>query len=80
MSHTPHELTEEFPGAAEQIHALKESNPHFARIAEQYHEVNREIHRIETDISPASDEHQNELRKKRLYLKDQISAMLSTTA
>ncbi|WP_084398517.1 YdcH family protein [Henriciella aquimarina] len=80
MSHTPHELAEEFPDAVERMQALKEADPHFARLADQYHEVNREIHRIETDIEPASDEHQTELRKKRLYLKDQIGAMLTTEA
>ena len=76
MSHTPHELAEEFPEAAEKIHALKTSNAHFAKLADEYHELNRQIHRIETDMEPASDEHQTELRKKRMALKDEIYAML----
>ncbi|MGH1420676.1 MAG: YdcH family protein [Hyphomonas sp.] len=77
MSHTPHELAEEFPDAIEKIRDLKASNAHFAKLADVYHEVNREIHRIETDIEPASDAHQTELRKRRLSLKDEIYAMLS---
>jgi len=76
MSNTPHELAEEFPEAAEKIHALKTSNAHFAKLADEYHELNRQIHRIETDVEPASDEHQTELRKQRLALKDEIFAML----
>ncbi|MEZ5997418.1 MAG: DUF465 domain-containing protein [Hyphomonas sp.] len=76
MSHTPHELTEEFPEAADKIHALKTSNAHFAKLADEYHELNRQIHRIETDLEPASDEHQTELRKKRMVLKDELYAML----
>jgi len=76
MSNTPHELAEEFPEAAEKIHALKASNAHFAKLADEYHELNRQIHRIETDIEPTSDEHQTELRKQRLALKDEIFAML----
>jgi uncharacterized protein YdcH (DUF465 family) len=76
MSNTPHELAEEFPEAAEKIHALKASNAHFAKLADEYHELNRQIHRIETDIEPAGDEHQTELRKQRLALKDEIFAML----
>ena len=80
MSHTPHELAEEFPDAVARIHDLKTNDPHFARLAEQYHELNRQIHRIETDVEPASDEHQTELRKKRMYLKDQIAARLNETA
>lgn len=77
MSHVPHELAEEFPEAAEKIHALKTTNAHFARLAETYHEVNREIHRIETRVEPTSDEVEQELRRKRLHLKDEIAAMLA---
>lgn len=77
MSHVPHELAEEFPEAAEKIHALKTTNAHFARLAETYHEVNREIHRIETRIEPTSDEVEQELRRKRLHLKDEIAAMIA---
>lgn len=76
MSHTPHELTEEFPNLAEKIHALKTTDAHFAKLADEYHELNRRIHRIETDVEPASDEHQTELRKQRMVLKDEIYAML----
>ncbi|KCZ82805.1 YdcH family protein [Hyphomonas jannaschiana] len=76
MSHTPHELTEEFPDLADKIHELKTSNAHFAKLADEYHELNRQIHRIETDVEPASDEHQTELRKQRMALKDEIYNML----
>lgn len=76
MSHTPHELVEEFPDAAGRIHALKLGNAHFARLADEYHEVNRELHRIETDVTPASDAHQTELRRKRMRLKDEIYRLL----
>ncbi|MCA8892311.1 YdcH family protein [Hyphomonas sp.] len=76
MSHTPHELTEEFPDLADKIHELKTSDAHFAKLADEYHELNRQIHRIETDVEPASDEHQTELRKQRMALKDEIYNML----
>ena len=39
MSNTPHELHEEFPEKADKIHELKVSNPHFARLHDEYHEV-----------------------------------------
>ena len=52
MSHTPHELAEEFPDATDRIHALKETDGHFARLADEYHAVNRQIHRIETNVEP----------------------------
>jgi uncharacterized protein YdcH (DUF465 family) len=77
MSHVPHELAEEFPEHAEKLHALKTSNAHFAKLADEYHALNREIHRIETDVEPTTDEHSTELRKKRMVLKDEIGAMLA---
>lgn len=80
MSHVPHELHEEFPDAAEALHHLKTSDAHFARLADEYHTVNREVHRIETDVEPASDEVLEDLKKKRLHLKDQIAALLAAAA
>lgn len=77
LGHTPHELAEEFPAAAQRIHELKANSPHFARLADDYHEVNRLIHRIETRIEPASEEREAELRRKRLRLKDEIAGVLA---
>ncbi len=77
MSHVPHELHEEFPAAADVLHDLKTNDTHFARLADDYHAVNREVHRIETDVAPASDEVLEDLKKKRLQLKDQIAALLA---
>lgn len=77
MSHTPHELHEEFPEHGAKISALKTSNAHFARLAEDYHEVNRLIHRVETKVQPMEDLAFDQLRKQRMKLKDEIYAMLS---
>ena len=76
MSHVPHELAEEFPDAAEKIHELKLSDARFARLADAYHEVNREIHRIEAEIETTSDAYTEEQKKKRLALKDELAAFL----
>lgn len=78
MSHTPHELAEDFPGAAETIHALKVSDAHFARLMEEYHEVNRAVHRAETRAEIISDEAEQALRRQRMTLKDQIGRILAT--
>ncbi len=78
MTHTPHELAEEFPEHRERLHALKMESAHFRHLAEGYHLVNREIHRAEAGSESLSDEHLEELKKKRLQLKDQIAALLST--
>lgn len=77
MTHTPHELAEMFPDDAELIHNLKMKNAHFAKIAEQHHEVNRAIHRIETEVEPTSDAHAEDLKKQRLALQDEIAEMLA---
>lgn len=77
MSHTPHELAEEFPEHVAKISELKQSNAHFAKMTEVYHEVNRAIHRAETNVEPVDQHVEESLRKQRLQLKDQIHAMLS---
>jgi len=77
MSHTPHELHEEFPEHAEKITELKSSDAHFARLAEEYHEINRAVHRAETNVEPMEDLAEGEIRKKRALLKDELYRMLS---
>jgi uncharacterized protein len=78
MTHVPHELHEEFPEAGDLLHRLKLENAHFARLAEKYHGVNREIHRIESEAEAASDERAEQLKRQRLALKDRIGEILRT--
>ncbi|MES0863613.1 YdcH family protein [Ruegeria sp. SCPT10] len=77
MSHTPHELAEEFPDKVELMSQLKQSDAHFARLADEYHEINRQVHRAETNIEPVEELAEGEMRKKRAALKDEIWAMLT---
>ena len=53
------------------------TNPHFVTIADRYHAVNGEIHRIEAGIENTSDEYAETLKKQRLALIDEIAAMLA---
>lgn len=76
MSDTPHELHEEFPEHVAKLHELKEGNAHFRKLHDEYHHVNRTIHRAETNVEPMSDFHLEDLRKQRLRLKDEIFGML----
>lgn len=80
MSHTPHELHEEFPEFADAIHKLKTEDAHFAKLFEEYHEVNRAVHRAETNVEPMEQLAEEELRKKRMVLKDELYAMLKAAA
>ena len=75
--HTPHELHEEFPDKADRIQELKQTDHHFARLADEYHEINRAVHRAETNVEPMDDLAETELRKKRAHLKDEIFRILS---
>lgn len=77
MSNTPHTLGEEFPGQLDAIHALKATDERFARILVEYDEVNDRIHRAETRVEPVSNDHEEELRKRRLALKDAIANALA---
>lgn len=76
MSNTPHELHEEFPEHTARISALKTSDAHFARLAEEYHAINRAVHRAESLVEPVEELTEVEMRKKRAALKDQIYGYL----
>ena len=75
-AHTLNKLADVFPDAAEALHQLKLTDTHFARMANQHHEVGRTIHRIEIEAEPASDERLDTLKRERLHLLDEIAAML----
>lgn len=76
MSHTPHELADDFPDLAARIAELKHQDAHFDRLVTSYHSVNRDVHRAETDVEPVSDTHMATMRRRRMQLKDQIFAAL----
>lgn len=76
MSNVPHELAAEFPEHKERIHDLKTSDGHFSRLFDEYHVVNREVHRAEAAGLNITDEHYEELKRKRMALKDELYAML----
>jgi uncharacterized protein YdcH (DUF465 family) len=77
---TPNELDEMFPAQKALIHALKQSDHHFAKLADRYHELNRAVHRMETNVEPVSDETMEMERKKRLQVLDEISEMIAKSA
>ena len=76
MSHVPHELHEEFPEAADKIRELNQNDAHFAKLTEEYHTLNRQIHRIETNVEPADEGFEKQLRRQRMALKDQIATYI----
>lgn len=72
-----HDLLHEFPEYKEKIHTLKTTDQHFRKFFDEYHEVDHAIHSIESGATATTDEHLNELRKKRVSLKDSLYTYLT---
>lgn len=71
-----HSFIREFPEFGEAIHALKSGNFEFARLLKAYDETNDEICRIEAQIETPSDAYTEELKIRRVHLKDRLYAMV----
>ena len=77
MDGEQHDLVHEFPEFRDRIHELKVSNQHFAQLFDEYHNLDHEIHRIEQGIETPSDDYTEELKKKRLLLKDELYSLIN---
>lgn len=77
MSSSLHHLANELPEYKDAIHELKISNNHFAKLHDAYHDCVKQILRIEDEIEAASDVVLEDLKKKRLAMKDEMVVMLS---
>lgn len=71
-----HDLIHEFPDYRDAIHVLKMNDNHFARLFDEYHEIDQEVVRIENGAQASSDEFLEERKKVRLKLKDELFTML----
>lgn len=74
-----HDIPHEFPEYRELIQKLYQSDAEFQRIYGEYHQVDREIHDIELNVEPVSDFYAEDLKKKRVLLKDKIYMVLRQT-
>ncbi|MCB1890500.1 MAG: DUF465 domain-containing protein [Rhodocyclaceae bacterium] len=72
----PHDLHHEFPEYENEIRDLKMADAHFAKLFDEYHEVNRHVQRVELNAELATDPELEDLKKQRLKLKDELYAML----
>ena len=75
-----HDLIHELPEHRDTIHELKMNDRHFARLFEEYHDVEHEVHRIENGVENTSDEYLESRKKLRLHLKDQLYQMIQQAA
>jgi uncharacterized protein YdcH (DUF465 family) len=71
-----HDLHHEFPEHATAIHALKLGSKHFARLFDEYHTLTSQVESIEGRDSPVADVALEDMKKKRLKLKDELYVML----
>ncbi|MDJ0881440.1 MAG: DUF465 domain-containing protein [Gammaproteobacteria bacterium] len=76
MLHEKHDLIHELPEHKDAIQILKQSNQRFARLFDEYHDIDHEVHRIETGIENTSDEYLEGRKKQRLFLKDELFRMI----
>ena len=76
MQGEKHDLLHELPEHRERIHELKTTNNHFARLFDEYHKLDHEIHRIEQGVENTSDEYLEGLKYKRLRHKDELLAII----
>lgn len=75
-----HPLITELPEHRDTIHRLKTEDHHFRNLFDAYHEVDKEVVRIEQEIEAASDARTEELKIRRLRLKDELYAILKKAA
>lgn len=71
-----HDLHHEFPEFAQAIHSMKISNKHFARLFDEYHSTTSQVEGLESKGSPVSDIALEDMKKKRIRLKDELYSML----
>ncbi|WP_291994484.1 YdcH family protein [Candidatus Accumulibacter sp. ACC003] len=71
-----HDLHHEFPEYLDSIDALKASNEQFGQLFDEYQKLTREVERLEEEDLPVHDFTIEEMKKRRLLLKDQMYRML----
>lgn len=69
-------LANEFPEYKDVIHTLKMNDMHFAKLFEEYNNLDREIVRLEEGVEHAGDVELDTLKKQRLQLKDELFTIL----
>ena len=80
MTMKDHTILKDFPEMSERIHETKRTNSHFAGLSDKYDELEHRIHLMESGTEAFTDEHLEELKKKRLKLKDELFSILKKAA
>lgn len=79
MNIEKHSLVNDFPEHQHTIRHLKMNDNHFAKLFDEYHELESEVHHIEKNDEPVSDEYLDSLKMRRVHLKDQLFNLVLKT-
>lgn len=79
MSIEKHDLLHEFPDHHHTIRHLKMNDNHFAKLFNQYNELDTEIRHIEEGIQANTEEYLEACKKVRVKMKDKLFAMIKLT-
>ncbi|MGB2130000.1 MAG: YdcH family protein [Marinobacterium sp.] len=79
MSIEHHDLVHELPEYRDQIHTMKMENGHFAKLFDEYHQITKDIERMETEVEPVCTKTEEMYKRKRLQSKDELYSMLRDT-
>jgi uncharacterized protein YdcH (DUF465 family) len=77
MSVEHHDLIHEFPQLKARIHELKLSDLHFRRLFDEYHELTRSVEKMENEVTPVASRTEEDAKKRRLHLKDELYSLLT---
>lgn len=73
----PHDLAHEFPDLVDRLQELRAADPELAARCEEYERLNAHIVDIEENDKPFVDFEFEDMKKRRLRLKDEIFAALT---
>ncbi|HWQ39323.1 MAG TPA: DUF465 domain-containing protein [Burkholderiales bacterium] len=76
MQIMPHDVEHEFPEFKNLIHEMRDRDQRLAELIDEYERVNAEIVDIEENDKPFQDFEFENMKKRRLRLKDQIYFLL----
>lgn len=71
-----HDLVHELPEYMERIQKLRMEDAHFEKLNDEYNELDQKILKMEEGYETPSDDYLEELKKKRLHMKDRLLVMI----
>ncbi|MBP7204711.1 MAG: hypothetical protein RJA63_3340 [Pseudomonadota bacterium] len=71
-----HELHHEFPEFLDVMQVLRNSDSHFSEMFDEYHALTNQVEHLEEEDVPVDDFTIEDMKKKRVKLKDSMYKML----